>query len=354
MQTTLVNTWMKPMRFFAAGTCAVLMAAFTLCLSPAPAYAVAPPSHIVATGAPVQIGTMKFGTETYGGWDGGQDPLGGTFVIGANGNVIVGAGYNGAYDAFEITPSGTQTVLASGVQGNSNAAAMDKFGNVYIAFDYSGAEIVKLPYNPKTGAYAGYTAAPTTNCQGGTLDTAACLFATEVGSLSNIGGIEALAFDGLGNLIVGISNTGTNKNEVYVCSAACQASTAPAQLLYSDSSTLGAVAADPWGNVFFVDGTAGSGDVTDLKEITYTSGTGYGSLATVVEAYTSSQGNNGLSGLGVGADGTVYFQTNNDGIFGIPNNSRGAQSERDLRRFERRRREGAGGQHAWQLCFHEL
>ena len=334
MQTIFLNKLTSPVRFFAAGTCAVLFVALTLCLSAVPAYGVAPPTRIVATGSVVQIGTMHF-NGSGGGWDGGESPLGGTFVIGANGNLIIGDGYSGSVDVFEVTPSGTQTVLASGGGGNQHAAAMDVYGNVYIAGGYGGT-IFKLPYNSVTGAYVGYTAAPTANCAGGTSDTAPCVFAP---NLQAYNGIAGLAFDGQGNLIIatdynqysGASNQ-KNNNLVLVCNAACQAETdgagthAPVQL-FSDgpgnTTYMGAIAVDPWGNIFFVDGGNASGSVSNLKEITYTSGVGYASTPSVLESYTSAAGNNSISGLAVGADGTVYFETNDDGIFGIPNSSTG-------------------------------
>ncbi len=326
MQTTLVNTWMKPMRFFAAGTCAVLMAAFTLCLSPAPARAVAPPSPIIATGPATQIGTMHFtsgSTTTTGGFDSGASPVSGTFVIGANGHVIVGDGY-GSIDAFEITLSGTQTILASGGGGNSSAAAMDKHGNVYIAFEYNG-NVYKIPYNASTGTYAGYTTAPNANCSGGTADTAACVFAPNLQALK---GIAGLAFDQSGNFIIATDAQGTTKNSVYVCNAACQSETdglgtnAPA-LLYTDSNNIGAIAADPWGNLFFSDGaSSSSGAVSNVQRIAL-SGSTYSAPAVVI-SYTNNDGyTNGIAGVAIGADGTVYFDTNSDGLFGIPNSSSG-------------------------------
>ena len=242
-------------------------------------------------------------------------------MVGVNGNVIIGDGY-GNVDAFQITPSGTQSVLASGGGGNSSAAAMDAYGNVYIAYEYNG-NVYKIPYDAVTGTYAGFTTAPSTNCAGGILDTAACVFAPNVQALS---GIDGLAFDGQGNFIIATDTNGSTKNSIYVCSAACQAETdghgtnAPAKL-YTDSNNIGAIAADPWGNLYFADGSTSTGDVTNLNEIKFTAGSYAAPI--VVESYTTAANNNGVSGITVGADGTVYFATNNDGIFGIPNSSSG-------------------------------
>ena len=145
---TVWSKLMSSVGSLSAGTSGALLLVVALCLG-ATAYAQKPP--IVVSGTSVQIGTMKF-NGSGGGWDGGESPIGGTFVIGANGNVIIGDGYSGTVDVFEITPSGTQTVIGAGGT-NSHAAAIDTYGNVYVGFGYSGT-IVKLPYNPVTGAYA--------------------------------------------------------------------------------------------------------------------------------------------------------------------------------------------------------
>ena len=187
MQITL-SKLTSPVRSLAAGTgvalFVALFTALTLCLGASNAMAVTQPPPIVVTGPAVQIGIMHFpASNTSAGWDGGNSPLSGTFVVGPDGNVIIGDGYSGAVDAFEITPSGTQTVLASGGGGNSTAAAVDVYGNAYIAFGYSGT-IYKLPF--VAGAYVGYTVAPTAKCStsGGainTTDTTPCVFACRCG-----------------------------------------------------------------------------------------------------------------------------------------------------------------------------
>jgi sugar lactone lactonase YvrE len=325
-----------PVRSLAMGASLALFLVLVLCLCVTPAWAVSAPSPIVSLGSATQIGVMNFNSSG-GGWFGGEAPDGGTFVIGANGNVIVGDGYSNKVDVFEITPSGTQTVLASGGGGNSHAAAVDVYGNVYIAFGYSGT-IYKLPYNPVTGAYAGYTTAPTANCSTskGAIsdsDTAACVFAPNLGAYN---GVSGMAIDGKGNLIIATSDnaySGTanqkNNNLVLVCNAACEAETdgkgtnAPA-IVYTDSTNIGSIAADPWGNIFYIDGSnAASKGVTNLNELALQSGT-YAASPTVVYSYTNKATyGNGFSGLAIAPDGTILVGTVGDGIFGIPNSSSG-------------------------------
>ncbi len=189
MQTTL-NRLTSPVRSLTAGTWVALFALLALCLGQQLQRAQKPP--IVVSGTPVQLGAL-----TGGGWDGSQEPVGGTFVIGVNGNVLVGDGYTSNF--LQITPSGTDTTLAAGV-GASNAA-LDSYGNLYFGGNYN-ANVYKVPYNSATGQYVGWTTTPTTNCLGGNNDTAPCIFAPAVSAF--LGPLVARAtpasrFDGQGN-----------------------------------------------------------------------------------------------------------------------------------------------------------
>jgi len=318
MQTTFLNKLMSPVQCFAAGTCAALFAVLTLCLSGAPANAQGP---IVVSGTPVQLGAL-----TGGGWDGSQEPVGGTFVIGVNGDVLIGDGYTANF--LQITPSGTDTTLAAGLGGSN--AALDSYGNLYFGGNYNS-HVYKIPYNAATGAYVGWTTAPTATCLGGNQDTAPCAFApavsTLMGTLAGTGnsGYAGVAFDAQGNFFFETNTLpATNPNSIYECNLACIASSsATPTLIYKDSATVGALAIDPWGNIFFVDGNNSTGKVTNLKEIPLSSGS-YASSPTVVLSYTNAAGyGNGISGLAIAVNGTVYISTNGDGIFAIPNTQSG-------------------------------
>lgn len=105
MQITL-NRLTSPVRSLTAGTWVALFAVLALCLGTA-AHAQLP---IVVSGAPTQLGAL-----TGGGWDGSQEPIGGTFVVGVNGNVLVGAGWGSNF--LQITLAGSDTTLAAGVAG---------------------------------------------------------------------------------------------------------------------------------------------------------------------------------------------------------------------------------------------
>jgi hypothetical protein len=316
MQTYLKNL-MSPVQTFTAGTTVVLLLVLALCLGATPAKAAGPARPIVVSGPPTQLGAL-----TSGGWDGSQEPVGGTFVIGVNGNVLIGDGYTSNF--LQIAPSGSDTVLASGV-GASNAA-LDSYGNVYFGGNYN-ANVYKIPYNAATGQYVGWTTAPTATCLGGNQDTAPCLFAPAVSTLmgtlagSGAAGYAGMAFDGQGNFFFETNTLpGTNPNAIYECNVACIASSsATPVLIYADTQPVGAFAIDPWGNLFFVDGNNSKGKATNLSEVPLTSGT-YASSATVLESYTNAAGyGNGISGLAISGTGTLYFSTNADGIFAIPN-----------------------------------
>ena len=315
MQTTL-NELTSPVRSLAAGTWVALFALLALCLG-VPAHAAKPP--IVVSGTPVQLGAL-----TGGGWDGSQEPIGGTFVIGVNGNVLVGDGYTSNF--LQITPSGTDTTLASGV-GASNAA-LDSYGNLYFGGNYN-ANVYKVPYDSATGQYVGWTTTPTTNCLGGNNDTAPCIFAPAISTfLGTLGGqgYAGLAFDGQGNFFFETNTLPTTTpNTIFECNLACIASSsATPKLIYSDPNPVGAFELDPWGNIFFVDGKGNSkGDATNLNELPLSAGS-YAASPTVVESYTNAAGyGNGISGLAISGTGTLYFSVNGDGLFAIPNTKTG-------------------------------
>ena len=311
MQITL-NRLTSPVRSLTAGTWVALFALLALCLGAAVATAQKPP--IVVSGTPVQLGAL-----TGGGWDGSQEPVGGTFVIGVNGNVLVGDGYTGNF--LQITPAGSDTVLASGVGGSN--AALDSYGNLYFGGNYN-ANVYKVPYNASTGQYVGWTTAPTTNCLGGNQDTAPCIFAPAISAfLNTLGGqgYAGVAFDGQGNFFFETNTLPTTTpNSIFECNLACIASSsATPKLIYADANSIGALEIDPWGNIFFVDGSDTKGKATNLNEIPLSAGS-YAASPTVVESYTNAAGySNGISGLAIAGNGTLYFTTDGDGIFAIPN-----------------------------------
>ena len=313
------TTWSKltsPVRSLTAGTWCALSAVLVVCLclaAPAVAGASAPP--IVVSGTPVQLGAL-----TGGGWDGSQEPIGGTFVVGADGSVLVGNGYGSNF--LQLTLAGSDTILAAGVGGS--AATLDKYGNLYLAGNYN-TNVYKVPF--VSGAYVGWSgSAPTTACQGGNNDQTACVFApaisTFVGTLGT-GGFAGLAFDAAGNFFFETNTLPTtDPDTIFECNTSCLANpSATPSLLYSDPAPVGAMQIDPWGNIFFVDGNNAKGKATNLNELPAGS---YTSAPKVVLSYTNQAGyGNGISGLAMAGTGTIYFSTNGDGLFAIPNTQSG-------------------------------
>ena len=309
-----------PARYFEAGTPAALFALLIFCLCVTPAMAAGGASQIVVSS------NTTIGYFPAGGQDGSQVPISDSFVVGANGHVIVTDEWGN--DLLEIDPTQPATSATTKLAKLSNGGptGIDQYGNVYAAYDGYSGSIFKLPYNASTGQYTGFTTAPTAACIGGTSDTAPCVFAGNFATtvFTNGSGYADLVFDGSGNLFVATSTVpSTNGNSIYECNASCQTGSGAPLLIYADANPIGALAVDPWDNLFFSDGNNSTGKVTNLNEIPYKSGT-YAAQPTVLESYTNKAGyGNGFSGVAVSGTGTVYFATNADGIFAIPNTQSG-------------------------------
>jgi hypothetical protein len=101
------------------------------------------------------------------------------------------------------------------------------------------------------------------------------------------------------------------------------------------------IAFDPWGNMFFTDGVYTSGtnfsnlesSSSNLYELPTSTGAGYGGATTGFAAaptllqtltVASPAGyDNQLDGVAVGSNGTIYYATQNEGTFAIPNTQTG-------------------------------
>ena len=120
---------------------------------------------------------------------------------------------------------------------------------------------------------------------------------------------------------------------IYECAASCQTG-GTGTLLYSDANSVSQIAFDPWGNLFFTEGVYTSGTnfgnlesaSSNLQELPYTAGTGFAATPTLLQTLTdASPGSydNQLDGVAVTSNGTVYYATQNEGTFGIPNTKTG-------------------------------
>jgi sugar lactone lactonase YvrE len=331
MRTTL-NHLRYPSRSLAAKAWIILLVALTFSLCAAGAGA---QTNVVVTQA-----TRLFTLSPSGGWGNGASPLGGTFAVNQNGGVVFWSEYTDT--GLFLINSLTGAVTQLNTVNNAGAVAIDNQNNIYFAQTYSS-QIAKIPYNAATGTYAAYpSGGPTANCTGAvntTTDTATCVFAINLQDTTGYYGNAALAIDGSGNFIVATNqwpgeatNNKPINNSILLCNTACQTGTQyddPPTVIYTDSTptdAIGAIAVDPWGNIFYTDGAFGGspgspGPVTTsgLYEIPLTQ-SGYGTTPTSLVSFTNTQAyNDDLSGVAIDQNGTVYYTISGGGVFAIPN-----------------------------------
>lgn len=253
----------------------------------------------------------------------GANTAGSTMGVNSLGNVIFGNSYGN--DVLQLVPS-TGAVTILGAPGNVGAVAVDASNNYYFTNLYQTA-IVKVPF--VAGTYAAFSANPSVKCVGG--DTAAC----QIQGLTNGAngyyfGVQSLTFDSTGNLFFGLTNGNTAPNAIFECTVACQTGNGTATLLYQEPTnaaaqlTLGGLATDATGNLFFTDSAEPSNQIStrsNLNELVYTAGTGYATAPTVLYAYVpgpNATGGDQIDTVAVDA-ANVYFATTNGGIFAMPN-----------------------------------
>jgi hypothetical protein len=276
-----------------------------------------------------QISTL--GTFAGGGALPGGSPAGNSMAADANGNLITGTSYG--KKILEFAPGATSgTVLASFTGFNPGGVALDPAGNLYLSNSYNGT-ITKIPVSG--GVYATITepSSSTPACTGS--DTAECNIPTYM----PVSGIVAMVFDASGDLFFTSTSGSTSPNTLYECTAACLMTGAPAPAaLYAEPTTtvpegsanaswyIGAVAVDPWGDVFITDtlmvASANTNYQSTVKEFTYSGGVYNPTPTTIYTLTVASPGayDNQLDGVAVDANGTVYFATQYDGIFAFGNN----------------------------------
>ena len=310
-----------------AGAWAILVTVLVLCACAAIAGAQSVPNVVMS-----QVALMA-GFKSGGALTGGA-PSGSSMAVDANGNVIVSATYGKAI--LEFAPGASSpTTLGSFKNFNPGGVAIDPAGNLYLSNTYNGT-IIKVPV--ANGTYAAIPEPDGTQpaCTGN--DTAECAMPTTL----PVSGVVAMIFDASGDLFVTSTSGGTNPNSVIECTSACLMSGTPAPaVLFAESTTattegtssaiynLGGIAVDKWGDVFFADslmdvknGSSGESYGGNLQELIY-SGSAYSSTPTTLATLTDSspgQYDNQLDGVAVDASGVVYYATQYDGIFALPNN----------------------------------
>jgi Chitobiase/beta-hexosaminidase C-terminal domain len=278
--------------------------------------------------------STQLGALPGGGAQSGGEPAGDTMAVNAFGDLIATNTYNNQILLF--TPQGT-TATILGSLSNPNGVAVDSQGNLYIGFSY-GPTVVKIPY--VNGAYAAIaaTSGSTPNCTG--TDSAECIM-NHV-SLSGGSGVVSMVFDAKGDLFFGTTNQnqgGSNPNTIYECTAACLYTGTPAPAMIFAEPTAGApnttgqlsiggMAIDGSGNLFFTDSAIGSTNnqesfTSNVNELMYTSGTGYATTPTVIYSYTPTTPANydaEIDGVATSPNGTIYaLLQNTTGILAFPN-----------------------------------
>jgi len=269
--------------------------------------------------------TSLLGAYPSAGGIAGGNPAGSSMAVNQQGNVISGNTYGGTIYLFN---GQTGTVSSLGSYSNVGPIAVDSHNNLYIGGTYN-TTISKLPY--VSGAYPALVTTPPA-CTGS--DVTEC-------TLPSLGsgapGLVSMIFDAAGDLFFTSTNSSGNaaSNAIFECSVACLSASSPsATMLYvepvSGSAQLlvGGIAVDSVGDVFFTDSVTSSSVESyssNLKELAYTGSgaTKYATVPTVLYAYVTASPagyDNQLDAVAVDANNTVYFATQNEGIFAFPNN----------------------------------
>ena len=262
----------------------------------------------------------------------GAEPAGDTMAVNSAGDIITTNTYNNKILLFTPTGSSPTTL---GSLSNPNGVAVDSQNNLYIGLSYI-AQVIKVPYVNGSYVTISATSASTPNCTG--TDTAECL-------MSNLttggGGVISMVFDTEGDLFYGTTNNnqgGNNPNAIYECTAACLYSGTPAPVLLFQEPTaaspnitgqlsLGGMALDKAGNLFFTDSAIGATNnqesfSSNVKELPFAASSGYASTPTVIYTYTPPTPANydaEVDGVAVDANDTVYALVQNVvGVLAFP------------------------------------
>jgi hypothetical protein len=264
-----------------------------------------------------------------------SNPAGNSFAVNSNGDIITGNTYG---NQVLLISGKTGAVTVLGAYNNVGPVTLDSQNNLYVGGTYTN-NVVKVPY--VNGTYAPLSAPASATspavCTGN--DTTECNFG---GNLTNAAngyyfGLVSMAFDAQGDFFFGMTNANTAPNAIFECTVACLSTGTPAAtLLYQEPTgtpattgqlNIGAMSVDASENLFFTDSsisTAGANEstVSNLNELVYTAGTGYAATPTVLQTMTPAtpgQYDDEIDAVAVAANGTVYFGSQDSGVYAFPN-----------------------------------
>ncbi len=277
--------------------------------------------NLAGSRLPIVVSQLSWiGAINGGGFLAGGNPTGGSFAVNQQGNIIVSNTFGSAIYMYNGTTGAVATLSPAGGFSNPGGITVDSRNNLYISNNYNP-YIYKIPY--VGGAYATISSpsSPPPACTGA--DTTECLF-VQLGSAS----ARAIAFDSAGNFYMVSAPSTSGATAIYECSVTTCQPSGTGTLIYSDTNTIGSIAIDPWGNLFFTDAVfanVGNEDSTNsaLNELTFTAGTGFSTTPIVLETYTDATPGNfddTLGAVGTDANGTVYYATQFNGMYALPNN----------------------------------
>ena len=299
--------WVKSDRPRNAGAWIALLATVAVSFWSAVANAQTKPAIVVS-----QVSWI--GALNGGGFLAGQSPTGGSFAVNQNGDIIVGNTYGSSVYLYN-GKTGAVTTLSSSFS-NPGGVTVDSQNNLYVSRLYNNT-ILKVPY--VNGAYVALTDTFPAPCTG--TDTTLCQFAKPAS-----GNARAMAFDSAGNFYMVTTPSSSGATAIYKCGAGCLPA-GTGTLVYSDTNTIGSIAVDPWGDVFYTDAVfTNLGNETSttsaLNELTYSGGT-YATTPIVLATYSNASPgsyDDSLGSLGIDANGTVYYATQYNGMYALPNN----------------------------------
>jgi len=311
-----------------------------------------------AASAPIIVSqTTQYAALPAGGPFAGEDPVGSSWGIDSQGVVVVSSTYGN--NIYQYAPP-AYTPTVAGPFSNASGVAIDNNGYLFVSGQYSNV-IAKFPMNPD-GTYTWTvdptaTAPPTCAGDGKTPDTAgACLITSLTTSSIGLNGVVSMAFDSSNNLYFATDDQGSNPFSIYQCKTPCAypasgATAVDPTLLYAEpiqpsgavatqgQLRIGAMAFDPWGDLFFTDaavwpsaptsGGTGPGaylsNLNELPVVTKTiNATKFAAAPLVILTETNttpiSGYNDAIVGVSISSNGNVYISLVNSGIYGLTSN----------------------------------